>query len=96
MGLESLNHLGLIDEEKAVEKLKDLKVGEKHKIISAKRVSTRYGPTILLELENAVTFLPKRFAEISKEDLENFNSGLYYVVFEGMQEDTNRVGFGLI
>jgi len=65
-------------------------------IVHAKRINTKYGPTVLLSIRDVDDkivdiFLPKRYANVVKdEDLENINSRSVYLnlVYKGLCESS--------
>jgi len=60
--------------------ISSLEINKLYPIVRAKRITTKYGPTILLSIRDSEAkvvqiFLPKRFcAVISNEDMEKINS----------------------
>ncbi|KAG5866542.1 hypothetical protein JTB14_028464 [Gonioctena quinquepunctata] len=73
---------------KPVIKLKNLIVGKQYKINTAKLVSTKFGETVLLELEKNVVFLPQRVTDEYKPHIANFSPDKYAVIFR----ETKDVG----
>ncbi|KAK9707729.1 hypothetical protein QE152_g27662 [Popillia japonica] len=76
--MENLNKLSVCS--KPAIKICKLHVGTPYKIFGGKFVNTKYGKSVLLELENNVIFLPKRYAEaVTNENIQNFNTSEYGV-----------------
>lgn len=94
MDLKQLNQVSLtVEAEKETKKLADLIPNLIHKIIDARSVNTRFGPAVLIELENFVVFLPKRVIEVYTPFIEYFKSGKYGIILRGVKEPTNQVQF---
>jgi hypothetical protein len=74
-------------------KIGSLDTGKPYPITQA-RVGTRFGPTVLLtiresELDLKKVFLPRRYSEvITDEDIERFNLGKLYLIYEVVWEQT--------
>ena len=85
--MESTNNLlqkfNSLNCKKSLIHLKDLQLSKKYIVINAKRIETKYGFMIQIELENAFMFLPYRFNVLSDDDIHELTSGLYYVYREG-------------
>lgn len=78
--MEDLNQVSL-GFTKGIKQLTSLELDEKYKVLSAKITQGRYGKTVLLELEQNVVFLPKRYVNvITQQHIENFNSRRYAIV----------------
>lgn len=82
MDLKTLNKNSFI-QKKPVAKLNTLAIDEKIKTKSAKIVRTKYGNTVVLELEESVVFLPKRVTETYSVFVEYFSNEQYYHIFKG-------------
>ena len=67
-------------EDKPLLCISDLDSSMQYKIASAKRVKTKYGNRIILELESHKLFLPAKFEELTDEDLDNINKSQNYRV----------------
>lgn len=66
---------------KSVIKVRNLEPNQVYKILCTKRVKTKYGDAILCELEENVTFLPKRFSEkIDNAKLGQMNRAPYGII----------------
>lgn len=62
---------------------KDLELFKKYPITNAKRVTTKYGGTLLIDLENNIMYLPNRYNELSDEDIKELSNGAYGIYREG-------------
>ena len=51
--------------------LSELELNKFYFISDAERVTTKYGPTIVVYIDNYKVFLPKRFAKITDEAFDN-------------------------
>ncbi|XP_047000158.1 uncharacterized protein LOC124615992 [Schistocerca americana] len=88
--LQNLNALGSgASIQKATTRLSTLPINEKFIILRAKRVTTPFGPAVLVELESTKVFLPTRFSKMSDEDLEYLNSGKVHLTYTGRVEENN-------
>lgn len=76
MNLEELNKVSRLDDFLPVIKPKDLTIGELYNITEIKVVKTKYGSSVILELnEEFSLFLPRRITKFilkSDETLKNF------------------------
>lgn len=84
MDLTMLN-ASCLAEIKPIIKLQDLELGSLYPIYKAKLVTSQFGSCICLELENKITFLPKRVTNDFEPLLSNFIDGRYAVVFRGLR-----------
>ncbi|GLV33351.1 hypothetical protein CBL_20099, partial [Carabus blaptoides fortunei] len=89
MNINELNSIGQLEAEKPIAKIKDLALGVQHKVYKCRRVTTRYGPTILLELESSAVFLPKRFAEITDQQVADLKSATCWSVISAKRLGRN-------
>src|SRR5436190_14371824 len=80
---------------KSLEKLTTLprvsasELKEPHKVLNIKKVHTKYGQSILIEVshndERVVVYLPSRFAtELDEEDINNIRSNNFYIKCTGV------------
>lgn len=80
--LTLLNNIGQM-EAKPVVKLVDLVVGKPYEFLEVKPVKTAFQErAIVVEMEDFVVYLPKRFEQIKSEELQilnAFHSTLYFV-----------------
>lgn len=67
-------------------KLSDLPLNEKFTICSLTSVQTKYGESILVELERNAVFLPKRVVPLLKGKEAKFENKEYCLVYEGSKE----------
>ncbi|KAG5893370.1 hypothetical protein JTB14_000134 [Gonioctena quinquepunctata] len=88
MHLKALNSISLLESNipKPVIKLKNLIVGKQYEIHTAKLVHTKFGETVLLELEENVVFLPQRVIDEYKPHIANFSPEKYAVIFRGTKD----------
>ena len=62
-------------------RIPNLDIGRRYEILSAERISTRYGPSVLLTItvgpsDNARVFLPTRYTQVFTDaDLADVNTG---------------------
>lgn len=77
--LEELNSLRI----KPILSLKNMERYCAFKILNCKKVNTRYGNRLHLELEKFCIYLPERFTKISEESFQNLNEGGYYITNNG-------------
>lgn len=73
--LEELNAVKL----KKALRLKDMLLCCEYKILDAKRVNTKFGKRILLQLEDNALFLPQRYERLSDAVIEAMKTGKYSV-----------------
>ncbi|KAG5865133.1 hypothetical protein JTB14_030206 [Gonioctena quinquepunctata] len=85
MDLKALNSISLLEKNipKPVIKLQDLIVGDPQKIYSAKLVQTKFGETVLLELEKNVVLLPQRVVAEYKPYVSLFSERKHAIIFRG-------------
>lgn len=65
--------------QKSILKSSEMVTDYSYKILKARRVKTKFGNKVLLELENNILFLPARFNKISDEVITNLSLGAYMV-----------------
>ncbi|XP_050509867.1 uncharacterized protein LOC126886832 [Diabrotica virgifera virgifera] len=70
-------------------RLQDLPQEETFKIVNCKLVQTRYGQTVLVELEEKVIFLPKRATTQLRNHLVELSSGNYGICYKGLEAATS-------
>ena len=63
--------------------IKELKDSTKYTVKNAKRVTSKYGTTIQIELENNIMFLPNRYNTLSDDDIIELASGIYCICKQG-------------
>lgn len=69
---------------KAFIKIADLEQNVAHKIYGARRISTKFGERVVLELQKHQMFLPARFDKLTAEVLEKINiEGNFYLTNQG-------------
>ena len=89
--MEDFNRVGLCVSDKKFLKLSNFETGVKHRITFVQVVKTKFGQQIRVELENFVTFLPKRFILFEQCQLDLLVGKL--LIFEGMTGKTCKVKF---
>ncbi|KAG5892291.1 hypothetical protein JTB14_020322 [Gonioctena quinquepunctata] len=85
--------------QKQVIKLKNLIVGKQYEIHTAELVQTKFGETVLLELEKNVVFLPQRETNEYKPQIAYFSPEKYAVIFRGtkdVEKPYPAASFGII
>lgn len=68
---------------KPVMHIKEMEILTKYVITKANRVTTKYGTTIQVEVENHKMFLPNRYNILTDDDVEELNTGAFCVYREG-------------
>ncbi|KAG5870165.1 hypothetical protein JTB14_032457 [Gonioctena quinquepunctata] len=76
---------------KPVIKLKNLIVGKQYKIHTAKLLQTKFGETVLLELEEKVVFPSQRVTDEYKPHIANFSPAKYVVILRGPKTKENLI-----
>lgn len=94
MDLENLNKVSLL-ETKEVVKLTEFPLNVPQPIYKAQIIKTKFGETVLLELEEKKTFLPKRVLPQMKDNLLQFTEGKYSVVYQGLK-DVKKPSMGVL
>ncbi|KAL1487952.1 hypothetical protein ABEB36_015335 [Hypothenemus hampei] len=84
MDLKQINSACRVASQKPIRKLLDLPIDFPKEIVCAKRVSGKYGPQILLELEECVVFFPQRSTAVLAPHLESLKG--YRIVFYGTKK----------
>ena len=91
MDLQKINATFQANADKPLIKLQELPVGEQQIILGAQIVKTKFGKSVLLELDENRVFLPKRVTDTFKPILSNFTvEGKYAVVFKE-EKDIGKV-----
>jgi hypothetical protein len=73
MDLSKLNEVGRLETFLPTKKLSELEVSKNYQITSIRKVQTKYGPRITVDLENINTvFLPARMAKMLNDDDDLF------------------------
>nr|WP_253308880.1 hypothetical protein [Rickettsia endosymbiont of Ceutorhynchus assimilis] len=89
MDLKSINETCLFKDQKTLVKLQDMEPGRKYPIFSAKKTQSKFGPSILIELDDKAVFLPKRTTKSLEDHIEQFIDGKYSIIYRG-QKDVGR------
>lgn len=63
--------------------IKDLQEATKYEVKNAKRVTSKYGTTVQIELENNIMYLPNRYNALSDDDVMELATGVYYICKQG-------------
>jgi len=84
MNLNIINSVCRVASQKPIRSLQGLTVDQPEEIISAKLVSGRFGPQILLELKENSVFLPQRVTDVVSPYVSNLKG--YRVVFRGTRK----------
>lgn len=84
MNLQMINKSGLAATKPLIN-IKNLEVDKPYIIVNAKLSKTKYGDSVLLELEEAACFLPRRVTAAFKEQLDKFKENKYGLVFKGVE-----------
>ena len=85
--LKSVNEKALLEgPRKPVQKLDSLPADIPQKILKARLVPTKFGESILVELEESVVFLPRRVTDDFKTQLGYLNTQKYSIVFRGTED----------
>lgn len=92
--LKELNNIKNIQTEgfkKQCLRLSDIPLNQQMRILKAERKDTMFGPKIMLEVEEHVLFLPKRYNELSDKALEAMGKGSFTLEKKCMAG--NRIDF---
>lgn len=85
MDLKKINSAAACENKPSI-KLNELTEGAPNLIYSIKIVNGTFGRVPLVELEKNVVFLPKRTTETLEENINNFSSEKYALVYTGDKE----------
>lgn len=88
--LLELNKLGSI---KPILRVKDMIEYIWYKIVGAKKVATKFGNRVVLQLENYQLFLPTRYESLSEETISELNRNIYSVANKGKVLSTYNLEF---
>lgn len=69
----------------------ELEIEKIYKITNARFVHTRYGKTLLLEMDDFITFLPKRFNILTNSEVEDMAGSHLKLVKERGTQSLNIV-----
>ncbi|KAL1492587.1 hypothetical protein ABEB36_010827 [Hypothenemus hampei] len=84
MNLNQINSVCRVTPQKPVRSLQELTIDVPEEIISAKRVSGKFGPQILLELRESIVFLPQRVTDAIAHYVDALKG--YRIVFRGTKQ----------
>lgn len=87
--LQKLNASSILDDRKPAKKLRELEKGHAYKICNCRVINSKFGDSVLIELEDFVTFLPKRVTENYAPHCEELSTGQYSLVYRG-EVDTGK------
>ncbi|KAJ8914296.1 hypothetical protein NQ315_011281 [Exocentrus adspersus] len=86
MDLRKVNQMSLLAFKPTIP-LRNLKIDEKYRILGIKKITGgKYGHSLIADLEEAQTFLPKRLIPNPIDHLEDFATGQYCLVNHGLKE----------
>lgn len=88
--LLELNQLGTI---KPILKVKDMMRDIHYKVFGARRVNTKYGSRVVLQLEKNQLFLPARYEKLSEGAILDLNQNKYNIVNKGQVLSTFNLEF---
>lgn len=75
MDVEKINSAILVEDFPPTKKMAELEVGVYYSVTEIKMVSTKFGPSTLVSLDNEFNvFLPKRISKILHEETDQFNA----------------------
>lgn len=98
--LQRLNQVaGAGEEFKTIKKLSELKVNIPHAVREYRRVTTRYGISIVADLEdeNVSVFLPKRFAsELTDDDLKQMSRDGIKIISKGVTKGSKFIALKFV
>lgn len=93
MALDAINNLNNPEKYKAVMKLSALGENRKFRILEARRMKSRYGLRLIVELSDCQVFLPQRFSSISDKHLKLLNNQNIFLVYKGPIGQTSKIEF---
>lgn len=70
--------------------VKDMIPLEEYHITGAERVTTKYGETIVLELETSILYLPKRFNSLTDKDIDELSTGAFLISKYPLNQDNDN------
>ncbi|KAL1516469.1 hypothetical protein ABEB36_000378 [Hypothenemus hampei] len=88
MNLNKINSVCRVTPQKSVRSLQELTLDAPEEILTAKRVSGKFGPQILLELKESIVFLPQRVTGAIAPHVDALKG--YRVVFHGTRKFYNQ------
>lgn len=78
-----LTKFNQVQMKKTILHIKDMEESKEYLILNAKKITTKYGPTIKIELETHIMFLPPRYNFLSDDDVNELSIGAYYITRDG-------------
>ncbi|KAL1509941.1 hypothetical protein ABEB36_004605 [Hypothenemus hampei] len=88
MNLSQINSVCRVTPQKPVRRLQELSLEVPEEILSAKRVSVKFGPQILLELNESIVFLLQRVTDTIAPYVDALKG--YCIVFHGTRQFNNH------
>lgn len=88
MNLNEINNSG-IAALKPLVKITDSVPDKQFTIIKLKIVNTKYGESVLVELEEVSRFLPKCATSVFKNEIDKFVLRKYVIIFKGSAASSN-------
>lgn len=88
--ISELNQLGSI---KPTLKIKDMMRDMQYRILGARKVNTKFGNRVLLQLETHQLFLPARYEQLSEEAILDLNENKYNIINKGQMLSTFNLEF---
>ncbi|KAL1487557.1 hypothetical protein ABEB36_015259 [Hypothenemus hampei] len=88
MNLSQINSVCRVTPQKPVRSLQELTLEVPEEILSAKRVSGKFGSQILLELKESIVFLPQRVTDTITPYVDALKG--YRIVFHGTRQFNNH------
>lgn len=82
--IKKFNSLGY---NKSILHLKEIPYLGTIKIVGAKMTKTPFGDIVLLETDDHVIFLPKRYSAMTEDDIEELGSGKYQLVKDSTDDN---------
>lgn len=80
---------------KNIHKLKDMIVNKAYLIDGAYRTTTKYGDSVVLQLEDGLLYLPKRYNLLGNDVLDKITDGAFTISKVLLHEDKNDSAFKL-
>lgn len=88
MNLNEINRVG-VAAEKPLIKVQHLTLETPYPILRAKIVNGKFGESVWVELKEVSCFLPKRATNAFRNQIDEFATGKYGLVFRGLKPSKN-------
>lgn len=86
MSIEKLNEIGELSSFKPVKKIIELEKGTPYKILNISILRTKFGKSVLCELEENNVWLPKRYLSFfEKVNLNEYSEGKHYIIYKDLK-----------